>query len=126
MRQWFFETGQWLTLGALASAIIMVIFMPGRLLSGEHEGISWVMTSGVLGILRSHEASSSPFAWMPLIGLLPKSAMISAIVLGSQISVKRIILLRSVFAGREWLEMVLIPASTSLVMVAGLVVFLHW
>lgn len=121
-----FETGRWLTLGALTSAIILVVFTPGRLLGGKYGGIAWVMVSGVLEILHSTEASSAPFALIPLLNLIPKSAMISTIVVGSLASIKRVVMLRSVFEGFDWLEIVLVPAATCIVLAVGLVTFWQW
>ena len=122
----FFETGRWLILGVLVSALIMVVFRPGRLISEGLGGIAWVAASGILGILHSYEASSAPFTLMPLMDLIPQGAIISAIVVGSQASVKRIFLLRLVFEGHVWLEIILIPVATCIIAASGMVTFLHW
>ena len=121
-----FETGRWLVVGALLSASILVVLKPGRLISDSFGGIAWIVVSGFLGILGSNEASSAPFALMPMINLIPRGAMISAIVLGSQASLKRMIMLRSVLEYRNWFMIVFIPVLTCMVMAAGVVTFLHW
>jgi uncharacterized protein len=121
-----FETGRWLVLGIMVSALSMVVFRPGRLISEGLGGIDWVVVSGILGVLHSNEVNSAPFTLMPLMGLIPRGAIISAIVVGSQASLKRVFMLRSVFEGRVWFEIILIPVAISIVAASGMVTFLHW